>query len=86
MHHLAAAPQMNRALYDACDARSLRDEILDLQAQAGLVVIELLAHDTQASHEMRSCAPDGTEAVEGHGVRHGLGAVVVHGLDSYGWC
>ena len=25
--------KMNRALYDACDARSLRDEILDLQAR-----------------------------------------------------
>ena len=54
---------MNRCLYDACDARSLRDEILDLKDEADLVVIELMAHDAAAQLLIREMIEDSPSTV-----------------------
>jgi len=55
--------QMNRALYDPCDARSLRDEILDLQAKVGFIVVEFLASDAQAQLLIREMIEDSPSSV-----------------------
>ncbi|KAL1528710.1 hypothetical protein AB1Y20_010044 [Prymnesium parvum] len=55
--------KMNRALYDPCDARSLRDEILDLQAKVGFIVVEFLASDAQAQLLIREMIEDSPSSV-----------------------
>ncbi len=79
--------KMNRSLYDARDARSLRDEILDLREHLPRVAVELLAPTTASELLIREMVED-SPSVVAHSVhkrilhKRGLLFVVLTGAPS----